>query len=396
MVMDATGADSARCSAIDNVVVVAATTDDAPPPSPATSPGAGSRVKLMVSYGGRIQPHPHDNTRLAYVSGETKILALDRSARLSALLAKLTVVAPAAPNPVCIKYQLPGEDLDALVSVTDDDDLEYMMIEYDRLLRAASSTLPRVSVRLRLFLFPVGPPPPPPSAALLEAFHAVPVRPPSTHPSPSPDFLFGFDEGFVPPPAVKVAIDPQPTRIVLEDHPTEAPAISDLIKDEPSLQIKVSAEPVATAQAVVTSADIERLVYPNNLPPLIPLNKNQDTVPLVHPSDFQLPSPSQWPETPGRFPSLSPGMDPTRYLLQCAPGMYPGFYPAPPRMTVNAVGGGAATGVEAYVAGGNLAYDSAGRLVYCTLLLPPYQAVTGAALKPAESIVTAARPPQTA
>jgi hypothetical protein len=39
-----------------------------PPPLPA-------KVRLMVSYGGRIQPRPHDN-QLAYVNGKTKILSL--------------------------------------------------------------------------------------------------------------------------------------------------------------------------------------------------------------------------------------------------------------------------------------------------------------------------------
>ncbi|KAG6499044.1 caskin-1-like [Zingiber officinale] len=390
--MDAASADSSLSLVVDNVAVVSAASDDARPPSPATSPGAGSRVKLMVSYGGRIQPRPHDNTRLAYVGGETKILALDRSARLLALLAKLAAVAPTAPDPVCIKYQIPGEDLDALVSVTDDDDLEHMMIEYDRILRAASSTSPRTSARLRLFLFPVGPPPPPPSAALLDASNTVPVRPPSRQPSPSPDFLFGFDDGFVPPPAVKVAVDPPPPTIVLEDQPTEAPAKSDPDKDEPNLRIKVSAEPVATAQAVVTVAETERHVYPKNLPPLIPRNTSQDALPLVHPSDFRVPSPPHWPDTVGRFPSLSPGIDQTGYLLQATPGMYPGFFPTPPRMTANAVGGGA----EAYAGGGKLAYDSAGRLVYCTPVVPSYRTVTSVALKPVESTVTASRPPQIA
>lgn len=48
------------------------------------------------------------------------------------------------------KYQLPGEDLDALISVTNEDDLEHMMHEYDRLLRTSSSK----PARMRLFLFP--------------------------------------------------------------------------------------------------------------------------------------------------------------------------------------------------------------------------------------------------
>ncbi|KAG6436308.1 hypothetical protein SASPL_101202 [Salvia splendens] len=48
-----------------------------------------------------------------------------------------------------LSYQLPGEDLDALISVTNDDDLEHMMHEYDRLCRISPKP-----ARLRLFVFP--------------------------------------------------------------------------------------------------------------------------------------------------------------------------------------------------------------------------------------------------
>lgn len=48
-----------------------------------------------------------------------------------------------------MKYQLPNEDLDALISVSTDEDVENMMDEYDRI---AQNQNPRSS-RLRLFLF---------------------------------------------------------------------------------------------------------------------------------------------------------------------------------------------------------------------------------------------------
>ncbi|CAL4963701.1 unnamed protein product [Urochloa decumbens] len=79
---------------------------------------------------------------------------------------------------ICVKYQLPGEDLDALVSVTNDEDLEHLVLEYDRLqqLRPASgsgggSNCVGSTLRLRVFLFPVQSPPSPPPphpAGLLE------------------------------------------------------------------------------------------------------------------------------------------------------------------------------------------------------------------------------------
>lgn len=109
----------------------------------------------MVSYGGKIQPRTHDN-QLAYVGGETKILAVDRSVKFSSLIGKLSSLIAedsSSSSPVSLssfKYQLPGEDLDALISVTNDDDLDHMMHEYDRLYRGSSRP-----ARLRLFAFPV-------------------------------------------------------------------------------------------------------------------------------------------------------------------------------------------------------------------------------------------------
>ncbi|KAM7518474.1 hypothetical protein LguiB_017436 [Lonicera macranthoides] len=104
------------------------------------------KVRFMCSYGGKIHPRPHDN-QLTYVGGETKILAVDRNIRFSAFIAKLSSL---CEEEVCFKYQLPGEDLDALISVTNDEDLEHMMLEYDRLFRASAKP-----ARMRLFLFPM-------------------------------------------------------------------------------------------------------------------------------------------------------------------------------------------------------------------------------------------------
>ncbi|KAK1439983.1 hypothetical protein QVD17_05808 [Tagetes erecta] len=107
-----------------------------------------TKVKFICSYGGKIQPRPHDN-QLSYIGGETKILAVDRSVNFTTLIAKLSAL---CDRDVCFKYQLPGEDLDALISVTNDDDLQHMMHEYDRLnLSKPSHSLSK----LRLFLLPL-------------------------------------------------------------------------------------------------------------------------------------------------------------------------------------------------------------------------------------------------
>ncbi|KAF2310513.1 hypothetical protein GH714_013340 [Hevea brasiliensis] len=52
-------------------------------------------------------------------------------------------------QPVVIKYQLPDEDLDALVSVSCTDDLDNMMDEYEKLVERSSDG----SAKLRVFLF---------------------------------------------------------------------------------------------------------------------------------------------------------------------------------------------------------------------------------------------------
>jgi hypothetical protein len=103
------------------------------------------KVKFMCSYGGKIHPRPHDN-QLSYIGGETKMLAVDRNIKFASLLSKLMALCES--DNISFKYQLPGEDLDALISVTNDDDLEHMMHEYERLYRVS----PKPS-RLRIFIF---------------------------------------------------------------------------------------------------------------------------------------------------------------------------------------------------------------------------------------------------
>ncbi|KAJ1390404.1 PB1 domain [Sesbania bispinosa] len=110
---------------------------------------APPRVRFMCSFGGKILPRPHDN-QLRYVGGDTRIVAVNRSISFSALILKLCKLS--GMSNITAKYQLPNEDLDALISVTTDEDVENMMDEYDRV---AQNHNPR-SARLRLFLFPEG------------------------------------------------------------------------------------------------------------------------------------------------------------------------------------------------------------------------------------------------
>lgn len=107
------------------------------------------RLRFMCSFGGQILPRPHDN-QLRYVGGDTRIVAFPRSISYSSLLAKLAKLS--SNIDINIKYQLPNEDLDALISVSTDEDVENMMEEYERLIQSGNSK----AARLRLFLFPAG------------------------------------------------------------------------------------------------------------------------------------------------------------------------------------------------------------------------------------------------
>ncbi|KAM1245656.1 hypothetical protein ACFX15_036186 [Malus domestica] len=108
-----------------------------------------SRVRFMCSFGGKILPRPHDN-QLRYVGGDTRIVAVQRTTSFSALLSKLSKLS--GLSDVTVKYQLPNEDLDSLISVTTDEDVDNMMEEYDRVAQNLNSK----SARLRLFLFVKG------------------------------------------------------------------------------------------------------------------------------------------------------------------------------------------------------------------------------------------------
>lgn len=106
---------------------------------------SGRKVKFMCSFGGKILPRPSDGA-LRYVGGQTRIISVRKDLNYGELVQKM--VDTYGQN-VVIKYQLPEEDLDALVSVSCPDDLENMMDEYDKLLERS----PDGSAKLRVFLF---------------------------------------------------------------------------------------------------------------------------------------------------------------------------------------------------------------------------------------------------
>ncbi|XP_023769302.1 uncharacterized protein LOC111917899 [Lactuca sativa] len=142
---------------------------DPPPPPPTTTattvepphshshshslpPLPTPKIRLMCSYGGHIVPRPQTKS-LCYAGGETRIVAVDRRTTASTISSLTHHLSRAlyGNRPFTLKYQLPNEDLDSLISITTDEDLQNMLEEHDRI---ASSPTPS---RIRLFLFPTRP-----------------------------------------------------------------------------------------------------------------------------------------------------------------------------------------------------------------------------------------------
>ncbi|KAE9595438.1 putative PB1 domain-containing protein [Lupinus albus] len=115
-------------------------------------PPTATKLRLMVSYGGHITPRPHDKT-LCYIGGDTRIVVVDRHTSLSELSTRFSKTFLNGLSFV-LKYQLPDEDLDSLISVTTDEDFDNMIEEFDH--RSCNSS-PSKPSRIRLFLFPAKP-----------------------------------------------------------------------------------------------------------------------------------------------------------------------------------------------------------------------------------------------
>ncbi|XP_051142953.1 uncharacterized protein LOC127259588 [Andrographis paniculata] len=103
------------------------------------------KIKVLCSFGGKILPRPSDG-KLRYVGGETRIISIQKNVSWEELVKKTSGMCNLSHS---IKYQLPGEDLDALISVSSDEDLQNMIDEYDGV------EYPEGSQRLRIFLIPL-------------------------------------------------------------------------------------------------------------------------------------------------------------------------------------------------------------------------------------------------
>ncbi|ONI35503.1 hypothetical protein PRUPE_1G540000 [Prunus persica] len=324
--------------------------DDQPPSATSTY-----KVKFMCSYGGKIQPRPHDH-QLAYVGGDTKILAVDRNIKLSAFASKLASLCDTPNDVVCFKYQLPGEDLDALISVTNDEDLEHMMIEYDRLYRASAKP-----ARLRLFLFPLGNNP---SASFgsneskserqwfVDALNSVqigspdgssPTAPVTASPA-NPDFLFGFDKGYsavpvqkfpetVTPPTVPDSLVKSPLvgsedRQVVGEQVMSQVEIQRQIQELQRMQIAAGHEPTTIYHRKSDEIGNPRAYTPDYYSQKLPENLApvQGSSPVAMPTPVQMPT-AYMPErhmNTGGYPVAAGQSGPEQpvYLISTPTGVY--------------------------------------------------------------------------
>ncbi|KAL4356734.1 hypothetical protein HN51_028035 [Arachis hypogaea] len=103
-------------------------------------------VKFLYSYGGEIH-HRRNDKKISYVGGHNKLHYVNRGIDFTAMLAELSAIFHAAGD-IHFKYQLSGDDFDALISVTSDSGLNSLMLEYDNLYRDSPKT-----ARMRLFIF---------------------------------------------------------------------------------------------------------------------------------------------------------------------------------------------------------------------------------------------------
>ncbi|KAM7479062.1 hypothetical protein LguiA_027275 [Lonicera macranthoides] len=308
-----------------------------PPPWEEQNPST-YKVKFMCSYGGKIQPRPHDN-QLSYMGGETKILAVDHNIKFSSLAAKLSAI---CDTDACFKYQLPGEDLDALISVTNDDDLEHMMHEYDRLYRASPKP-----ARLRLFLFPANSQSLPATATqsldssegklereqFVDALNSAPIQQPPPLPPLIPpsnaEVLFGIEKGMPPPPVPSKLLDPITDSVVPETQ-ILVPAVDEQVIGTDPIHKHIQDMQrlrIAEEQAVYRRKSDENLAaafsgdyYVQKMPEKASPTALQGTVPVT------LPIPAgYWPENQiptGVYPPTTVGADQQVYMIQAPAGVY--------------------------------------------------------------------------
>ncbi|KAK1578683.1 hypothetical protein Q3G72_032310 [Acer saccharum] len=126
---------------------------DLPPPPPPPQ-AAANKLRIMVSYGGRIAPVPYKLKSLFYAGGETRIISVPAfiAATFSTFSSHIATVLQVG-YPFSLKYQLPPHDLDSLISLSTEEDLFIFLEELERF--SSSPSPAPAPARIRLFLFPI-------------------------------------------------------------------------------------------------------------------------------------------------------------------------------------------------------------------------------------------------
>ncbi|XP_076883014.1 RAF-like serine/threonine-protein kinase PRAF [Bidens hawaiensis] len=93
-----------------------------------SSSSNNKKIKFHYGYGGTITPGKNSR-KLRYKGGTNGILKVDRGITYTELVVKLWDVC--GPS-MSLRCTLPYDDLDSLVHVESDEDLAYVLEEYDR------------------------------------------------------------------------------------------------------------------------------------------------------------------------------------------------------------------------------------------------------------------------
>ncbi|KAI3524228.1 hypothetical protein L1887_02880 [Cichorium endivia] len=89
---------------------------------------SSKKMKLHYGYGGKFMMSGNGG-KLRYIGGTNKIMTVDRGITYTELIVKLWDMC--GPSMI-LRCKLPMDDDDLLVHLTSDEDLAYVMEEYDR------------------------------------------------------------------------------------------------------------------------------------------------------------------------------------------------------------------------------------------------------------------------
>lgn len=219
---------------------------------------------------------------------------------------------------ITAKYQLPNEDLDALISVTTDEDVENMMDEYERV---AQNQNPR-SARLRLFLFPEGEDSRASSISsllngsakrenwFLDALNGGVSglergrSEASSMLSEVPDYLFGLDNSEETHPNIR------------EPRPKDRPGLGPVLQDNVSLSDPGSPAPVISSSPYCSTSSAPCVPSLPNLPPV--KTKPVNPVPDLDSKENQI-EPEIFLPNPNVYPSHNHNNNNSNSVIHCPP-----------------------------------------------------------------------------